>query len=131
MVELVFVIVIIGILAAIAIPKLLATRDDARVSNVLNSLATCITDGGSSYTSRLRVSLSSKSCQDALKCFDITLGNDDESNGSIIVTSGSGVNEAPDRNLKYCRKAYGAAESHGLSSPSGKEHRFGGTRVSF
>lgn len=32
MIELIFVIVIIGILAAIAVPKLLATRDDARIS---------------------------------------------------------------------------------------------------
>ncbi len=32
MIELIFVIVIIGILAAVAIPKLAATRDDAKVS---------------------------------------------------------------------------------------------------
>jgi general secretion pathway protein G len=32
MVELVFVIVVIGILAAVAIPKLTATRDDAQIS---------------------------------------------------------------------------------------------------
>ena len=32
MIELIFVIVIIGILAAIAIPKFMATRDDAKVS---------------------------------------------------------------------------------------------------
>jgi len=47
MIELVFVIVVIGILAAIAIPKLAATRDDAMitkaattVSSVRNSIAT-------------------------------------------------------------------------------------------
>ena len=34
MIELIFVIVIIGILAAVAIPKLTATRDDARVSEM-------------------------------------------------------------------------------------------------
>ncbi|MDM5263069.1 prepilin-type N-terminal cleavage/methylation domain-containing protein [Sulfurovum sp. XTW-4] len=32
MIELVFVIVVIGILAAIAVPKLAATRDDAKIS---------------------------------------------------------------------------------------------------
>ena len=32
MIELVFVIVVLGILAAVAIPKLVATRDDARIS---------------------------------------------------------------------------------------------------
>jgi len=34
MIELIFVIVIIGILAAVTIPKLTATRDDARVSEM-------------------------------------------------------------------------------------------------
>jgi prepilin-type N-terminal cleavage/methylation domain-containing protein len=34
MIELIFVIVIIGILASVAIPKLVATRDDAKVSSV-------------------------------------------------------------------------------------------------
>ena len=33
MIELIFVIVIIGILAAVAIPKLVATRDDAKVTS--------------------------------------------------------------------------------------------------
>ena len=41
MVELIFVIVIIGILSAIAVPKLMATRDDAYVSAV----AKAVTDG--------------------------------------------------------------------------------------
>ena len=38
MIELIFVIVIIGILAAVAIPKLAATRDDARVATVANAV---------------------------------------------------------------------------------------------
>ena len=39
MIELIFVIVIIGILAAIAVPKLAATRDDAEVSALALSVA--------------------------------------------------------------------------------------------
>lgn len=39
MVELVFVIVVIGILAAIAIPKLAATRDDAEIANARTTVA--------------------------------------------------------------------------------------------
>lgn len=39
LVELVFVIVIIGILSAIAIPKLAATRDDAEISNARTTFA--------------------------------------------------------------------------------------------
>lgn len=40
MIELIFVIVIIGILAAVAIPKLAATRDDALASNLKATIAT-------------------------------------------------------------------------------------------
>lgn len=39
MVELVFVIVVIGILAAIAVPKFAATRDDAQITKGLATLA--------------------------------------------------------------------------------------------
>ncbi len=39
MIELIFVIVIIGILAAVAIPKLMATRDDAKISTVAQDVA--------------------------------------------------------------------------------------------
>ena len=37
MIELIFVIVILGILAAVAIPKLAATRDDAKIATIANS----------------------------------------------------------------------------------------------
>ena len=40
MIELIFVIVIIGILAAVAIPKLAATRDDAKISKMANAIST-------------------------------------------------------------------------------------------
>ena len=131
MIEVIFVIVIIGIMSAIAIPKLAATRDDARTTVVLQNLATCIMDGGSSYTARQKLSLSSASCQKALKCFDIVMGDNNESNGSLIVRSGAGVTQAFDKNKYYCQRAYSVAERNGLSAPGGKEHRFGGTKVSF
>ena len=44
MIELVFVIVVIGILAAVALPKLAATRDDARVSEVLANTKQLLSD---------------------------------------------------------------------------------------
>jgi len=50
MIELIFVIVILGILAAVAIPKLAATRDDAKLATARSNLATCITDMGALYT---------------------------------------------------------------------------------
>jgi prepilin-type N-terminal cleavage/methylation domain-containing protein len=52
MIELIFVIVILGILAAVAIPKLAATRDDAKISKLAANLSTIITDAGAFYTSQ-------------------------------------------------------------------------------
>ena len=52
MIELIFVIVILGILAAVAIPRLAATRDDAEVSKAATNLTTVISDLGAYYTSQ-------------------------------------------------------------------------------
>ena len=52
MIELIFVIVIIGILAAVAIPKLAATRDDAKISNIVSNTRTALGDMKSFYTSQ-------------------------------------------------------------------------------
>mgnify|MGYP003592781682 CR=1 FL=1 len=54
MIELIFVIVILGILAAVAIPRLAATRDDAQISKVLSEVSTAINDFGAYYTSQGR-----------------------------------------------------------------------------
>ena len=40
MIELIFVIVILGILAAVAIPKLMATRTDAKISKMASNIQT-------------------------------------------------------------------------------------------
>ena len=52
MIELIFVIVIIGILAAVAIPKLSATRDDAKISTIVSNARVTIGDFESYYMSR-------------------------------------------------------------------------------
>jgi len=44
MIELIFVIVILGILAAVAIPKLSATRDDAVITSVASDFKRALTD---------------------------------------------------------------------------------------
>ncbi|MDO9056181.1 MAG: prepilin-type N-terminal cleavage/methylation domain-containing protein [Sulfuricurvum sp.] len=52
MIELIFVIVILGILAAVAIPKLAATRDDAKISKINSDASTFVSDLGSFYTAK-------------------------------------------------------------------------------
>jgi len=61
MIELVFVIVIIGILAAVAIPKLSATRDDAIDTTDCKNTAVCITDMIAEYTAQGTTTMSSSS----------------------------------------------------------------------
>jgi len=52
MIELIFVIVIIGILAAIALPKLNATRTDAKVANIVSNSKQLLDDVKTFYTSQ-------------------------------------------------------------------------------
>ena len=44
MIELIFVIVILGILASVAIPKLAATRDDAKIATVAQQVQSAISE---------------------------------------------------------------------------------------
>jgi len=50
LIELIFILVIIGLLAGIAIKKLSATRDDAKLSAIVSNMAICITDASAHYT---------------------------------------------------------------------------------
>ena len=52
MIELIFVIVIIGVLAAIAMNKLSATRDDAAISKVIANAKTITNDAKAFYTAQ-------------------------------------------------------------------------------
>ncbi|WP_069633019.1 type II secretion system protein [Campylobacter pinnipediorum] len=52
MIELIFVIVILGILAAVAVPRLTATRDDAEVAKAATNITTLVSDIGAYYTSQ-------------------------------------------------------------------------------
>ncbi|MDD3324779.1 MAG: type II secretion system protein [Sulfurospirillaceae bacterium] len=52
MIELIFVIVILGILAAVAIPKLAATRDDANIAKGATEVAMAVADMSSYYTAK-------------------------------------------------------------------------------
>ena len=88
MVELIFVIVIIGILAVIAIPKLSATRDDALVVTELNSIANCVQDIASSYTGSGKEDNSSASCA-VVKCAVINMGSLTDGNVSISLKTSS------------------------------------------
>ena len=52
MIELIFVIVILGILASVAIPRLAATREDAEISAAIANLRTLVSDANAYYVAK-------------------------------------------------------------------------------
>ena len=52
MIELIFVIVILGILAAVAVPKLAATRDDAKIAKAAQEVGMAVSDITAYYTAQ-------------------------------------------------------------------------------
>ena len=95
MIELIFVIVILGILAAVAIPKLAATRDDAEISKTASNIQTLISDLGSYYTSQGEFASGSDAVKKMSnvknpvnakndKCLEVGAGNN--TNGEIGIT---------------------------------------------
>ena len=115
MIELIFVIVILGILAAVAIPKLAATRDDAKVSTELTNLATCINDAGNAYTATGTENNDTAACN-ALKCATVDIGT--ATDGNVTVTI---------KDDDYCAAVKTAAEAKDLNGT----HVFGGTHITY
>ena len=99
MIELIFVIVILGILAAVAIPRLAATRDDAEISKTAANIQTLVSDLGSYYTSQGSFAATSGNTPDIARMTNVTspvkAKSDDcltigdiKSNGEITATIG-------------------------------------------
>ena len=61
MIELIFVIVILGVLASVAIPRLAATRDDAEVAKAATNLTTAVSDLTAYYTAKGKFTSSERS----------------------------------------------------------------------
>ena len=61
MIELIFVIVILGVLASVAIPRLAATRDDAEVAKAATNLTTAVSDITAYYTAKGKFDSNQKS----------------------------------------------------------------------
>jgi len=86
MIELIFVIVIIGILAAVAIPKLAANRDDAKASTCATQFANVISEITTQYAQKGYTEFQNLTIQDL-------------TNAPTGVTTGSGIKEAANANV--------------------------------
>ena len=124
MIELIFVIVIIGILAAVAIPKLAATRDDAEISKAVMNLRTCISDAGTYATAKKKPTsvevLAIPSCKGVndAKVFQVTFTPTDK---NLTIAAGSG-------NDTWKTDAISAAKTVANGGMVGT-HTFGGSKI--
>ena len=86
MIELVFVIIILGILAAVAIPKLFATRDDAIITKVRTDVSTIRSAISNLHTKNLMKGLNSypEALDDANTDEDEELFDGNESIGYLL-----------------------------------------------
>ena len=120
MIELIFVIVILGILAAVATTKLAATRDDAKSSIEVYNLATCISELGSQYTAKSTLNTSESDACVSIAANNCFTNTPVESNGTLTVSLGSSAEE-------WCAVAQTLATNNNLIHT----HIFGGQKVSY
>jgi len=84
MIEVIFVIVLIGILAAVAVPKLAGTRDDASVVKVVQSGVNAIHNLGASYAAKGDYSTYSVAkANSEIACFTYTTAAGAEGNVTV------------------------------------------------
>lgn len=128
MIELVFVIVILSILAIIAVPKLTATRNDAKATAEVQSAAIALHNLASEFMatgSFLNYSITN--ANNAVNCFLFTLNNINEGNITLS-TIDSASNECSTIVLNKVREI---AENNDLldSNGSAKVYVFGATGI--
>ena len=88
MIALIFVIVILGILAAVAIPKLAATRDDAQISKIVTNISTIQSELSGYVLSQGNVPLSDANITLASNTY--AAGTDSGYIATVVTTAPSG-----------------------------------------
>ena len=127
MIELIFVIVILGILSAVAIPKLAATRNDAKVTKEIISASIALENLGAEFTSQGAFTNYTVAMADSsVDCFIFTLNNAIDGNMSLAVGPASASCPASIRPTIISR-----AVTKGLTEANGaaKIYVLGGTEI--
>jgi len=126
MIELIFVIVIIGILAAVAVPKMMATRDDAKISAQLASGKQTIENLISEYTSQGSILPATITAANAgLDCFTVTAVG---TTGVSITVAAKSATRCP---AAVVTQLQTLAANNGLTAAGGaaKTYTFAGSTV--
>lgn len=119
MIELIFIIVILGILASVALPKLAASKNDATASRIALELGDCIEMACGAYAKTGEFDINSSSCYDVSVshlCFTLVSS---DANGTLHVKHVSGSTDG-----SVCKKAQKLVRINELSSPDGVTHSF-------
>lgn len=137
MIELIFVIVILGILAAVAIPKLAATRDDAKIAKASTEVATLVSDVGAYYTAQGSFGTMGQMTNVIVTNDDqnISVGSNYQINGTDCIDFNTTAAHAADGNITVddsgattdalCTKIRGVLDDKGMITT----HSFGGAKV--
>jgi len=115
MIELIFVIVIIGILSSLVLPKVAATRDDAKLSVDVSNMLICIKDVSAHYMATgldYSDEEHSSACNN-IACYDFTYAINGV--GFNVTTNPTGAN--------YC------ADIEYVGGHLAKNYTFGGSSV--
>ena len=118
MIEMIFIIAVIGILVSIATTKLFGTRNDARKVIEINKIADCINDLTNSYWAQGKENNNTFSCKN-LKCAVVDIGNPEDGNITVILKDES------DGYPKFCNDVKDMAEKRKM----GGVHSFGGSKL--
>jgi len=122
MIEVIFVIVILGILAAVAIPRLAASRNDAAASVIVAELSTCVKFAGGMFLLHQSFDLTIPSCirvrdtsgTNGTGCYQLTPNN---LAGTLIAQDKNGADDV-------CARSQAITVNSGISSAVGVTHRF-------
>jgi len=112
MIELIFVIVILGLLSAIALPKMMATKQDANIVSEISNAKQIINNAGAEY-----VSQGSFSTYNSSDCFSFSGTTDGNFTVSLINSSTS-----------LCTALI---NSSNFPSDINKTYQFGGTKINW
>ena len=130
MIELIFVIVILGILAAVAIPRLAATRDDAEVSKAASNVQTMVTDLGAYYTSQGNFSSTVSSMTNVANPVKVKSQNCFEAHSP---TTGNDTISVTVTNSGLCGQVWGMPGLSQIKTRIDADHglKFGGKNVNY